>query len=192
MSTLHLRSLVRRSIKVLKAEVDQIRPRQHVFSMISRAIPHNTGNELRASLLRLRSIHVGAGTLVFDTPRLTGGEARDFSNLGIGTGCIIGVGCTFEVGSTITIGNDVTLGHGVLVITTTHEIGPRENRAGNPIRRPVTIEDGASIGARCVILPGVIIGAHSTVEAGSVVNTNVAPQSRVRGIPARRIVESVP
>lgn len=176
-------------LTVLKAELDQIRPRQHLFSLVSRAIPRDMGNELRASLLRARGINVGEGTIVRDTPRFTGGEARGFENFTAGRDCVIGLGCSFEVGSTITLGSHVTLGHQVLIITTTHELGPREHRCGAPVRNPVVVEDGAWIGSRAVVLPGVRIGAGAIVEPGSVVTKDVAPHTRVSGIPAKAVGE---
>lgn len=180
-------SLVKKVLSVLKTEFDQIRPQQHAFSLISRAIPRNMGNGLRASLLRARGIRVGEGTMLQDTPRFTGGEARGFDKFEIGKDCLVGLECSFEVGSTITIGDRVTIGHQVLIITTTHELGTREHRAGEGVRNPVKVEDEAWIGARSVILPGVTIGAGAIVEPGSVVNKDVAPRVRVRGIPARPV-----
>ncbi|HWA77314.1 MAG TPA: acyltransferase [Polyangiaceae bacterium] len=182
-------SLAKKLFVVLKSELDQIRPRQHLFGLLSQAIPRDSGNELRASLLRARGIQVGEGTQVRDTPRFTGGEARGFDKFSAGKNCVIGVGCSFEVGDTITLGDRVTIGHQVLIITTTHELGPREHRAGSAVRNPVKIEDGAWIGSRCVILPGVTIGAGAIVDPGSVVNKDVAAHTRVRGIPAKVVEE---
>jgi len=171
----------------LVAEFGQIRPRQHLFSLISRAVPDNSGGELRATLLRLRGIEVGHRTLVHGTPDITGGESRGFEKLSIGQDCVIGAGCAFEVGESIGIGNRVTLGHEVLIITTTHELGPREHRCGTPVRNPVRIEDGVVVGPRAVILPGVTIGAGAVVDSGAVVNKSVPPNVRVAGVPAKRV-----
>ena len=49
------------------------------------------------------------------------------------------------------------------------------------------IEEGAIIGANAVLLPGVRIGAHALVGAGSVVTKDVAPGMVVAGNPARVI-----
>jgi len=49
----------------------------------------------------------------------------------------------------------------------------------------VTIEDGAVIGARAVILAGVKVGKRAVVAMGSVVTRDVPPGKVVRGVPAR-------
>ena len=51
----------------------------------------------------------------------------------------------------------------------------------------VTIERGASIGARAVCVAPVTIGAWSTVAAGAVVTKDVPAFALVAGVPARRI-----
>lgn len=51
----------------------------------------------------------------------------------------------------------------------------------------VTVEDGATIGAGCVILGGVSIGRWAVVGAGAVVTRNVPSYALMVGTPARRI-----
>ena len=51
----------------------------------------------------------------------------------------------------------------------------------------VTIEQGASIGARAVCVAPVTIGAWATVAAGAVVTKDVPAYALVAGVPARRI-----
>ena len=50
---------------------------------------------------------------------------------------------------------------------------------------PIVIEDNVWIGANVAIMPGVTIGKHSVVAAGSVVTTDVPPDSVVAGVPAK-------
>lgn len=47
------------------------------------------------------------------------------------------------------------------------------------------IGDGAVIGARAIVLPGLTVGAGARVEPGAVVTRDVAPGVRVAGNPAR-------
>ena len=53
--------------------------------------------------------------------------------------------------------------------------------------RPVTIGFGADIGINACVLPGLHIGAHSIVGAGSVVTHDVPEYAVVAGVPARVI-----
>jgi acetyltransferase-like isoleucine patch superfamily enzyme len=135
--------------------------------------------------MRAMGFAVGPGTSVLGMPRLTGADAPLQDNLRIGAECTIGPGCLIEVGEKLTLGDRVRLGTEVLIITTTHELGPKEHRAGPLTRRPVTIGEGAIIGARAILLPGVNVGAGAQVLAGSVVNKDVAPGTRAGGIPAK-------
>jgi maltose O-acetyltransferase len=179
--------LARRLARAMEEEVAQLRPFHHVLDVASRAIPPRVGNQLRTAALRARGIDVGEGTEVYGAPEFSGGESGFFAKMTIGRDSVIGIRCSFELGETITIGNRVTLGHNVMILTTSHELGPREHRAGAIVRSPVRLEDGAWVGARAIILPGVTVGAGAVVEPGSVVNKNVAPNTRVRGTPARPV-----
>ncbi|NDW13436.1 acyltransferase [Bacteroides sp. 214] len=49
----------------------------------------------------------------------------------------------------------------------------------------IIIEDDVWVGANAVILPGVTIGTHSVVAAGSVVSQSIPPYSVCAGVPAR-------
>ena len=176
---------------VVEEEFNTLQPLQRALTVLSRAIPKRVGNGVRASVLRVRGIDVGEGTVVYGTPEFTVTDAG-WSRMVVGKNCVIDIDCLFELGERITIGDGVTLGHNVMVITTTHELGPREHRAGPLSLAPVRIENGAWIGPRSVILPGVTIGAGAVVDAGSVVNKNVAPSTRVRGTPAKVVEELAP
>jgi acetyltransferase-like isoleucine patch superfamily enzyme/acyl carrier protein len=58
---------------------------------------------------------------------------------------------------------------------------------GDWVARPVTVHRGATIGAGAILLPGVQIGAHAMVAAGSVVDHDVPPHALVAGTPHRQI-----
>jgi len=173
--------------RALKTEIGQLHPWQDGLTLVSRLIPHQAGNSLRAELLRRMGFEIGPHTELEGTPKLNGPDRQNSENLRIGSHCQIGVDCEFEPGATITIGDHVTLGHEVMILTTTHELGSHEHRAGAIVRNPVTIESGAWIGARSIILPGVTIGEGAIVEACSVVTQNVANNARVAGNPARQL-----
>ena len=109
-------------------------------------------------------------------------------------GAQIGDNCYFHTRSLggqpylINIGNHVFISRDVLFHT--HDGGAwilTEEVPGIDIFGTITIEDNCMIGARAQLLTGVRIGKNSIVGAGSVVITDVPPDSVVMGIPARVI-----
>lgn len=73
----------------------------------------------------------------------------------------------------------------VMVLTGSHDLAGPAKRAGELTKEPVTIEEGAWVGAGSIILPGVTIGRGAVVAAGSLVMKNVATNTVVMGNPAR-------
>lgn len=91
--------------------------------------------------------------------------------------------CGVQLWDGLRVGDDVFIGPNV---TFTNDRFPRSKRY--PERYLETlIEDGASIGAGAVILPGLTIGAGALVAAGAVVTKDVASNSLVRGVPAQHV-----
>lgn len=120
-------------------------------------------------------------------------------------GAVIGTNCnicahTF-IENDVIIGDNVTIKCGVYLwdgiriednvfvgpnVTFTNDKRPRSKK--NPEKFLNTIiKKGASIGANATILPGLVLGEHCIVGAGSVVTKNVLPNSVVVGNPARVI-----
>ncbi|MFB2733549.1 acyltransferase [Shewanella mangrovisoli] len=82
-----------------------------------------------------------------------------------------------------TIGNNVFIGP---CATFTNDKMPRSKVYPDIFSR-ITIEDYASIGANATLLPGITIGKHAMVGAGSVVTKNVPAYAVVVGNPAKII-----
>lgn len=87
----------------------------------------------------------------------------------------------------VKIGNHVCINYDVHLHT--HDGGTWVFRDEMPDIRvfgPIVIEDNCLIGEGTKILPNVTIGKNSIVGAGSVVISDVPPNSIVMGVPARR------
>ncbi|MFB2777589.1 acyltransferase [Shewanella mangrovisoli] len=82
-----------------------------------------------------------------------------------------------------TIGNNVFIGP---CATFTNDKMPRSKVYPDIFSR-ITIEDYASIGANATLLPGITIGKHAMVGAGSVVTKDVPAYAVVVGNPAKII-----
>lgn len=90
----------------------------------------------------------------------------------------------------ITIGDNVLIGAGVHVYVSNHAFEDTSKpiyQQGHSQIKPVTLHDECWVGANAIILPGVTVGKHAVVGAGSVVTSNVPDYTVVAGNPARII-----
>ncbi|MDB5697148.1 MAG: hypothetical protein JWN21_2691 [Sphingomonas bacterium] len=133
---------------------------------------------VRRALLR------GIGAEVTSDAMVQAGVDVVAGPLRLGTGCFVNRGCLLEATGGITIGTRAHLAYGVKLLTSTHEIGLPGCRAGRWAARPVTVGDGAWLGAGTIVLPGVTIGAGGVVAAGSVVTADTEPNALYAGVPA--------
>ena len=88
------------------------------------------------------------------------------------------------------IGNNVKIGGCVLITDTdAHPMDYMVRRSSNEGTKsaPVVIEDDVWVGAHCIILKGVTIGARSIIGAGSVVTKSIPADCVAAGNPCRVI-----
>lgn len=112
----------------------------------------------------------------------------------IGAGVVIGRNCKIQ--NYALIYEPARLGDGVFVgpaVVLTNDQYPRAVTPDGKLKAAqdwqpvgVTIEEGASIGARAVCVAPVTIGAWASVAAGSVVTRDVPAFALVVGVPARQ------
>jgi maltose O-acetyltransferase len=113
---------------------------------------------------------------------------------GEGTGICIGdnsqIGERSTIGAFTKIGRDVIMGPEVIIWTVAHRFGrvdvPINKQEGIGVR-PVEIGDDIWIGQRVIIMPGLKIGSHAVIGAGSIVTKEVPEWAVVAGVPARVI-----
>lgn len=140
----------------------------------------------RAATLALRAIGVSIGraSVFWGMPTLVGpGDVS--SRLTVGTHCGFNVRCYFELDGEIAIGDHVAVGQDVMFLTRTRDSSDPAQRGGNIGSAPIVIGNGAWLGARCTILPGVKIGAGSVIGASVVVAKDVPDNVLLMG--SRRV-----
>ena len=119
-----------------------------------------------------KNVNIEKGALFYS--KLTIGD-----NSGIGVNCVIHGECH--------IGKDVMMGPECIVFTRNHlfdDVTKPMNTQGFEEEKPVYIGDDVWIGSRVIILPGVKIGDHSIIGAGSIVTKDIPQWAIAAGNPA--------
>ena len=81
----------------------------------------------------------------------------------------------------IVIGNNVCISQRAVLCTGSHNY---KRATFDLITRPITLEDGAWLGAGSWVGPGVTVGSHAVLSLGSVTTQNLEAHGIYRGNPA--------
>lgn len=151
------------------------------------------GRNVEINALSEEGIRIGNNVSILSNTIIecTGVMRSIGKGLTIGNNVGIAQNCFIQVRGKVTIGDDVIMGPGVSIFSENHNFDDPDLpvHLQGETRKGVTIENGAWIGTKSIILDGVRVGRNSIVAAGSIVTRDVPSYSMVGGVPARVMKE---
>lgn len=107
----------------------------------------------------------------------------------IGNGCHITRNLTIQCAGRVVLGCNVLIASDVFITDYNHGINPMKNDylKQQLVVKNVEVHDSCWIGQNVLILPGVVIGEHSIIGAGSVVTKSIPSYTIAAGNPAKCI-----
>lgn len=141
---------------------------------------------LKRAVLRAFGARIGRGVVIKPQVKIT------FPwKLEIGDFVWLGEECWLLNLDRITIGNNVCISQRAFLCTGNHNY---RRPTFNLIVKPITVDDGAWLGAGCWVGPGVKIGSHAILTACSTISSDMEPWGIYQGNPAvfvkRRTMET--
>jgi len=131
---------------------------------------------IKNCVLRLFGARVGKGVVIKPRVRIT------FPwKLAIGNDVWLGEECWLLNLDQIVIGNNVCISQRAFLCTGSHNY---KSSTFDLIVKPIAVHDGVWLGAGCWVGPGVQVGNHAILTAGSVASDDLEPLGIYRGNPA--------
>jgi UDP-2-acetamido-3-amino-2,3-dideoxy-glucuronate N-acetyltransferase len=135
---------------------------------------------------------IGVGTRIWHWVHVCA-RAQIGANCSLGQNVFVGnnvtIGSNVKVQNNVSIYDNVTLEDDVfcgpsMVFTNVHN--PRSQFPRRDEYRPTLVKRGATLGANCTIVCGVVVGAYAFVGAGAVITRDVPDFALMLGVPARQ------
>jgi putative colanic acid biosynthesis acetyltransferase WcaF len=134
-------------------------------------------------LLRLFGAKIGKGCVVKPNVNI-----KYPWNLTMGNYSWIGENAWIDNLTAVTIGSNCCISQSGFLLTGNHDYaGP----AFDLIVRPIVLEDGAWVGAKAVVCPGVTLYSHAILAVGSVATSDLQEWSIYQGNPAVKVRERI-
>jgi putative colanic acid biosynthesis acetyltransferase WcaF len=88
----------------------------------------------------------------------------------------------------VNIGANCCISQGAFLLTGNHDYSKPEF---DLIIKPIVLEEGAWIGAKSVVCPGIIVKSHAVLSVGSIATSNLEEWSIYQGNPALKVRDRV-
>lgn len=134
---------------------------------------------IKIALLRMFGAKIGKGLVIKNNVVI-----KSPWNLTVGDDCWLGEDCWIDNLDKVCIGNNVCISQGALLLTGNHDY----TVSSMPYRNgAITLEDGAWIGAKAVVCPGVTVHRNAILTVGSVATKEMEENGIYQGNPAVRV-----
>ena len=139
--------------------------------------------EIKVALLRAFGAKIGKGLVIKNNVII-----KSPWYLTIGDDCWLGEGCWIDNLDRVTIGSNICILQGAMLLTGNHDY----THPTMPYRNaPISIEDGAWIGAQTTVCPGVTVHRNAILTVGSVATKDMEANGIYQGNPAVKIRERI-
>lgn len=134
-------------------------------------------------MLRLFGARVGQGVLIKPSVRI-----KFPWKLTVGDYAWIGEDVWIDNLVMVSIGNNVCISQGALLLCGNHDY---KKVSFDLIAKPIILENGAWIGAKSVVCPGVTCHSHSVLAVGSVTTKDLEAYGIYQGNPAIKVRDRI-
>ena len=134
---------------------------------------------IKVALLRAFGASIGRGLVIKNNV-----VVKSPWNLVVGDYCWLGEGCWIDNLDKVTIGSNVCISQDAMLLTGNHDytVGSMPYR-----NAPIYIEDGAWIGAKTTVCPGVMVHQNAILTVGSVATKDMEAGGVYQGNPAVKV-----
>ena len=136
-------------------------------------------NFLKIFLLQLFGCSIGKGVVIKPNVNI-----KYPWKLSLGNYVWIGERVWIDNLDNVMIGNHVCISQGAMLICGSHNY---KQKSFDLLTKEITINDGVWIGAKSIILPGVVAESHAILSAGSVISKNLESFTLYKGNPAEKV-----
>jgi putative colanic acid biosynthesis acetyltransferase WcaF len=143
----------------------------------------NPSSWIRVKVLRTFGAKIGRGVNI-----KPGVNVKYPWNLEIGNYAWIGENVWIDNLGKVTIGNNVCISQGAMLLCGNHDY---KRSTFDLIVGDITLENGAWVGARSTVCPGVTLHSHAVLSVNSVASRDLDSYAIYQGVPAVKIRERV-
>lgn len=143
--------------------------------------PWNPFLGIKVKVLRAFGAKIGKGVVI-----KPGVNVKYPWHLSIGDYSWIGENVWIDNLTCVKIGSNVCISQGAMLLCGNHDY---KVPTFDLMVKPIVIEDGAWVGARSTVCPGITMHSHSVLTVGSIASKNLDSFSIYRGNPAVKIGE---